>query len=472
MRSFQGYDYLLHSELAVELYINYAEHCPIFDFHCHLSPKEIFENKPFQSITTAWLGKNGEGDHYKWRLLRESGVDEKYITGDGDDYERFLRFAEAMPYFLGNPIFEWTHLELKRFFGINFLINKENAPKIYECCNKALRNMTPRSIIEKSNVRALFTTDDPVDDLRYHEALAKDDSFKTKVLPCWRPDRFLHIGNKEAFKKAIGDLGNCLGKPIANLDDFLNALTSRLDYFKAHGCCASDHGFEALRFKESKKEDAEKAYKKALEGKELNEEEITSFESFLLVYLGKEYVRLGFAQQYHIGALRNASEVGFAKNGPDFGYDATGDYNIATPLAKLLSTLEKENALPRTVLYALNEKDYPVMVTLMNSFQGKGRGYIQLGAAWWFNDHYEGIRNQIRTLMAGGLLPCFIGMLTDSRSFLSYPRHEYFRRILVDEIASLIEYGRYPYEKTMIGKIVEDICYNNAKNFFLGEERK
>ncbi|MBO6285967.1 MAG: glucuronate isomerase [Bacilli bacterium] len=466
MKQFQGNDYLLHDEFAVGLFDEFAKDMPIFDFHCHLSPKQIYEDHKFSSITEAWLGKDGAGDHYKWRLLREAGVEENLITGDADDHARFLAFAKAMPTFLGNPIYEWTHLELKRYFGIDLLINEENAEEIYRRCNEQLQTKTARKMIEQSNVAMLFTTDDPADDLHYHDLIAKDTSFKTKVLPCWRPDRFLHISNGETFRKAMGQLEDALGENITSLDELLSALSSRLDYFASKGCKATDHGLDTLRFSRLDKETSERAFRKALKGEEPTEDELNCYESYLLVYLGKEYRRLGFAQQYHIGAIRNNTAVGYKRHGVDFGYDATGDINIAANLAHLLSTLEEHDALPPTVLYALNEKDYCSMVTLMNVFQGHGKGFIQLGAAWWFNDHYEGIRKQIRVLMAGGLLSCFIGMLTDSRSFLSYPRHEYFRRILVDEISLLVEEGRYPNDRKMLGKIIQDVCYNNAIEYF------
>lgn len=466
MKEFQGRDYLLRDEYALGLYEEFAKDTPIFDFHCHLNPKQIYEDHKFSSITEAWLGKDGAGDHYKWRLLREAGVPEEAITGDLDDHERFLHFAKAMPSFLGNPVYEWTHLELKRFFGCDLLINEENAEAIWQHCNKVLETLTARKMIGKSNVAMLFTTDDPADDLRYHELLSKDESFITKVLPCWRPDRYLHIGNGETFRKAVQELSARLERNIVSLDDLLEALHDRLGFFASRGCKASDHGLDTLRFSRIDRASAESSFHKALKGGELSEQEQDDYESYLLLFLGKEYKRLGWAQQYHIGAIRNNSEINHKLHGVDFGYDACGDRNIAEPLAKLLSTLQKENALPRTVLYCLNEKDYGPMVTLMNVFQGQGRGYIQLGAAWWFNDHYDGIRKQIRTLMNGGLLPCFIGMLTDSRSFLSYPRHEYFRRLLVDEIAGLVEEGRYPDDRKALGKIIQDICYNNAIEYF------
>ena len=481
MKTFQGDDYLLHSDFARSLYEEFAKPMPIFDFHCHLNPKQIYEDHHFSSIAEAWLGKDGAGDHYKWRLLREAGVDEeiihavvshgyvdeRLITGDTDDHERFLAFAKAMPSFFGNPIYEWTHLELKRYFGIDLIINEENAEDIWNRCNERLQTLSARKMIEQSNVSIIFTTDDPADDLRYHDLIAADQSFQTKVLPCWRPDRFLHIGNTAIFQKAVEQLQARLERKFRGFDDLVEALHDRLDFFAAKGCKATDHGLDTLRYGVPDKARAAEAYEKAMRGEPLTEEELNSYEAYLLVWLGKEYKRLGFVQQYHIGAIRNNTATGYRLHGVDFGYDATGDIQIAENLAKLFSKLEEEDALPPTVLYCLNEKDYCSMVTLMNVFQGKGRGYIQLGAAWWFNDHYEGIRKQLRVLMAGGLLSCFVGMLTDSRSFLSYPRHEYFRRLLVDEIALVVEEGRYPNDRTAIGKIIQDVCYNNAIAYFL-----
>ena len=469
MKEFQGKDYLLHSDFAVGLYEEFAKDMPIFDFHCHLSPKQIYEDHKFSSITEAWLGKDGAGDHYKWRLLREAGVDENLITGNADDHERFLAFAKAMPSFFGSPIYEWTHLELKRFFDCDLIINEENAEAIYSLCNKKLETMTARKMIEMSNVKMLFTTDDPSDDLHYHDLIAKDASFGVNVLPCFRPDRYLHIGNLDSFRKAISDLESATQNRVMSLTDLLNALESRLDFFAAAGCKAADHGLDTLRFSRIDKGAAESAFDKAMSLNVPTEDEIDCYESYLLLFLGKQYKRLGFAQQYHIGAIRNNSEVGYGLHGVDFGYDAVGDIEIATKLSRLLSTLEKFEALPRTVLYCLNEKDYASLTSLMNVFQGKGKGYVQLGAAWWFNDHYDGIRKQLKVLMAGGLLSCFVGMLTDSRSFLSYPRHEYFRRLLVDEIAQVVEDGRYPNDRKAIGKIIEDVCYNNAIEFFLSK---
>ena len=466
MKPFQGNDYLLHSDLALSLYEEVAKNEPIFDFHCHLSPADIANDHHFSSITEAWLGKNGAGDHYKWRLLREYGVDESLVTGDGDDYERFLAYAKAMPYFIGNPIYEWTHLELKRFFGIKEVLDEQSAPTIYRLCNEKLKTLGARGMLECSNVKMLFTTDDPADDLHYHRMLAQE-GYAIKVLPCWRPDRFLHIGNGPVFDKAMDDLEKAIGRKIESFDEFLSALSNRLDYFARYGCKAADHGLDKLRFQAPNKGIAEGIFQKKRGFAKISEDEIEAYESFLLVYLAKEYRRLGFAQQYHIGALRNVSKKNYALHGPDFGYDSIGDYPIAEKLSALLSCLQEQDALPRTVLYALNEKDYASMLSLMNSFQGLGRGYIQLGAAWWFNDHEEGIRKQIRSLMATGLISTFVGMLTDSRSFLSYPRHEYFRRILCDEIANLVEEGRYPNDTKRLKEIVSNICYHNSVHYFM-----
>ena len=466
MKEFQGKDYLLHSPFAVSLYEKYAQDMPIFDFHCHLSPKEIYEDHHFSSISEAWLGKDGAGDHYKWRLLRQAGVSEELITGKADDEERFFAFAKALPTFFGNPIYEWTHLELKRFFGIDELLNEKNAEEVYDRCNEILEDLSARKMMEKSNVKAVFTTDDPADDLRYHKALKEEGDFAIEVRPCWRPDRFLHIGNAVIFQKAIKELEERIGNKLPKLDDLLKALSSRLDFFQEMGCKAADHGLDTLRFSKLDQEAAAQVYAKSYRGEPLSEDELDVYESYLLVYLGKEYKRLGFVQQYHIGAIRNNSKKGYALHGPDFGYDAVGDSEIATRIASLLSTLEEQDALPPTVLYCLNPKDYASLLSILNCFQGYGKGYLQLGAAWWFNDHLDGIREQLRVLMAGGILTNFVGMLTDSRSFLSYPRHEYFRRILVDDIARVVEEGRYPNDEEALGNMIRDICYNNAVRYF------
>lgn len=465
MKQFLGNDFLLNSPLALRLYEEHASKMPIFDFHCHLSPKQIYEDHRFETITEVWLGGKGYGDHYKWRLLREMGVDESYITGDKSPYERFEKYAECMPYFIGNPIYEWTHLELKIFFGITTPLCKENAKEIYEECNRQLQTMTARKMMEKCNVTAVYTTDDPVDSLEYHVLMRKDPTLKVEVAPCWRPDKAINV-ERATFLPWLHQLEEVVGRKLPTLKGLLGALDERLAFFVENGCCAADHGLDTFHYKKASYEEAEAVYQKGLKGEPISFEEEDIYKGYLLVHLGKEYHRYGLVQQYHIGALRDNSKRNFELLGPDSGFDAVNDRTYAEKLSGLLNELDLDNSLPKTVLYCLNEKDYIVMMSLMNCFQGGRKGKIQVGTAWWFNDHYEGMLNQFKKLSMDGLLSCFIGMLTDSRSFLSYPRHDYFRRELCSYIASLVEEGRYPNDEKILGEIVEDICYKNAKEYF------
>lgn len=466
MKEFQGKDYLLDSPLAEKLFYEHAAKMPIIDFHCHLIPKEIYEDHHFSSITEAWLGANGYGDHYKWRLLREYGVDESYITGDKGDYERFLKYAEVMPYMVGNPIYEWTHLELKRYFGINKTLNPETAKEIYDECNEKLKTLSARKMMELMNVDTVFTTDDPVDDLHYHELMAKDPSLKTKVFPCWRPDKAINVERSNFFIPWIKALAEVTGKKIDNLNDMLAALDERLAFFIEHGCVASDHALDVIHYCKCTYEEANAVFLKGLAGSPISPKEEDIYKGYMMIHLGKKYHEYGMVQQYHIGALRNNSSRRFAKLGADTGFDASEDQEVAEKLSALLNALDSTDELPKTVLYTLNEKDYIVLVTLMNCFQGGMKGKIQLGTPWWFNDHFDGMNELFRRLGDNGLISCFIGMLTDSRSFLSYPRHEYFRRELCNYFASLILSGRYPDDEKTIGKIIEDISFNNAKDYF------
>ena len=463
MKEFLGQDFLLDSPLAIELFEKHAKKMPIFDFHCHLSPKEIAEDHKFKNITECWLG----GDHYKWRLLREMGVEEEYVTGKASDKEKFLKYAECMPYFIGNPIYEWTHLELRRFFGIEKTLCPENAEEIWEECNKKLETLTARKMMEMMNVKRVFTTDDPIDDLHYHEEMAKDPSLKAKVLPCWRPDKAINL-EREGFVSWVQTLGKITNREISSLNDLLLSLNERIAYFADHGCAASDHALDTMHFsvRSFDYEEANKIFLKALSGGKVTFEEEDIYKGYLMLYLGKQYERYDFVQQYHIGALRNNSSKSFQSLGPDTGFDAVNDLPVAEKLSMLLNALEASDALPKTVLYCLNEKDYTSLVTLMNCFQGGIKGKIQLGTAWWFNDNYEGMETQFKRLAQDGLISCFIGMLTDSRSFLSYPRHEYFRREFCNFLANLVEKGRYPNDPKILGKIVEDVCFNNSDAYF------
>jgi glucuronate isomerase len=464
MKDFMDEDFLLDNEVAVKLFHEYASKMPIFDFHCHLNPKDIYEDKKFKNITEVWL----YGDHYKWRLMRSNGVDEKYITGDADDYSKFLEFAKTMPMAIGNPVFHWTHLELQRYFGVNELLNEKTAPMIWEKVNAALNSsdFSVRNIIKKSNVKILCTTDDPTDSLEYHKLLRDDENFDVKVLPAFRPDKGINI-ERNGFRDWVKKLGEVSGKAIEDYQDYLDALNSRIEYFDSLGCRLSDHALDFVFYEESTKGKVNEIFKKALEGEELSEFEIDQYKTSVLQFLARKYKELGWAMQLHIAALRNTNTRMFRKLGPDTGYDAINDVDIAQKLAKLLDSLDLTGSLPKTILYTLNPKDNYVLATIMGCFQGEGiPGKMQFGSAWWFNDNIDGMREQMRTLANVGLLSKFVGMVTDSRSFLSYPRHEYFRRILCNLIGEWVDRGKVPYDLGLLGKIVQDISYNNAVNYF------
>lgn len=461
---FMTEDFMLHNDFGKKLYHNYAAKMPIFDFHCHLEAKEIYENKNIPSITEAWLG----GDHYKWRVMRACGVEEKYITGDADDFEKFEKYAEIMPYLIGNPIYHWTHLELKNFFGIEECLNKENAREIYDKCNELLAKdeFRPRGLIEMSNVAAVCTTNDPIDDLKYHELLAKDD-FKVKVLPAFRPDNALYI-EKDSFKSYIGDLSKASGVEITNFTDIKKALKARMDFFNDHGAKASDQAFKYIPHRRCDEDCLNKVVQKKLNGEEISLEEEEAYKTELVIFLAKEYKKLDWAMEIHVGVIRNNSKLMFEKLGADVGGDSQNDLNFAENLADLLSDFEENEGLPRTVIFPLNPKDQFPISTVGGSFNRAnpdGMQNIQLGTAWWHLDHKDGMIEQMKVFSSVGVLSKFIGMLTDSRSFLSYPRHEYFRRILCNFIGELVENGEYPADEEFLGKVVEDICYNNARKY-------
>ncbi|MGF7397544.1 glucuronate isomerase [Thermoanaerobacterium thermosaccharolyticum] len=464
MKKFMDEDFLLNNETAVKLFHDYASKSPIFDFHCHLDPKDIYEDRRFKNITEVWL----YGDHYKWRLMRSNGVDERYITGDADDYSKFLEFAKTIPMAIGNPVYHWTHLELQRYFGINEPLNEKTAPMIWEKVNSMLNSseFSVKNIIKKSNVKILCTTDDPTDSLEYHKLLKEDDSFDVRVLPAFRPDKGINI-DKDDFKDWVKKLGEVSGKAIESYDGYLDALNSRLEFFDSYGCRLSDHALDFVAYEESTKEEVDEIFKKALKGEKLSQIEVDKYKTSVLQFLGKRYKELGWAMQLHIAALRNTNTRMFKKLGPDTGYDSINDVNIAYPLSKLLDSLESTGSLPKVILYTLNPKDNYVLAALMGSFQGEGiPGKMQFGSAWWFNDNIDGMTEQMKTLANVGLLSKFVGMVTDSRSFLSYPRHEYFRRILCNLIGEWVEKGEVPDDIDLLGKIVQDISFNNAVNYF------
>ena len=464
MKEFMNENFLLENEVAAQLYHEYAKDMPIIDYHCHLSPQEIYENKQFKNITDIWL----YGDHYKWRTMRANGVEEKYITGDASDYDKFLAWAKTVPMLIGNPLYHWTHLELQRFFGIYDLLNEETAPDIWEKVNRQLNSegFGARDFIIKSNVKVVCTTDDPVDTLEYHQKIKEDSSFEVAVLPSFRPDKGLEI-NRDGFQEWVKKLEETSGMEINSYDDFLQALEERVEFFQAVGCKVSDHALDSMMYARTTKEEASIFFKEALDGNKVSLDGEKKYKTYTLQFLGKLYAKYDWAMQYHINALRNNNTRMLEELGPDTGFDSINDEGIAKPLVGLLNALEKEKALPKTILYSLNPNDFPTIAAMIGSFQGGGiPGKIQFGTAWWFNDTKAGMLNQMQILADMGVFSRFIGMLTDSRSFLSYTRHEYFRRIVCNFIGQWVEKGEVPNDPEFLGKIVQGISYQNAKEYF------
>lgn len=465
MKKFMDENFLLSNQTAIDLYHKYAKDMPIIDYHCHIDPKEIYENKKFKNITEAWL----YGDHYKWRAMRSNGVDEKYITGDGSDYDKFVAWSKTLPMAIGNPLYHWAHLELQRFFGIYDVIDEETAPLIWEKANKLLsgEGFNVRDLIKKSNVKVICTTDDPTDALEYHLKLKEDDSFDVNVLPTFRPDKGMEI-NAEGFASWVKKLEEVSKIKITSYDEFLKALETRIEFFHSVGCRISDHGMNnTVLYSEVSKEEAEAIFEKGLEGKVVSLEEEKKYKTYTFRFLAKHYYKLGWTMQLHIAALRNNNTRMKEKLGADTGFDSINDESIAYPLSRLLDSLDRENSLPKTILYTLNPKDNYVLGTMLGNFQGDGiPGKIQFGSAWWFNDNKDGMIEQMKALSNLGLLGRFVGMLTDSRSFLSYTRHEYFRRILCNLIGEWVENGEVPDNQKLLKKIVQGICYNNANEYF------
>ncbi|QQE77925.1 glucuronate isomerase [Alicyclobacillus sp. SO9] len=464
MGKFLDSDFLLNNRVGKKLYENYAKDMPIIDYHCHLNPQEIYENKRFKNITDAWLG----GDHYKWRLMRANGVEEQFITGDANDYDKFVAWAKTVPMTVGNPLYHWSHLELQRFFEIDTLLNEETAQEIWDETNTKLQGegFGARDLIVKSNVQVICTTDDPADSLEYHMKLKADDSFPVKVVPTFRPDKAIEI-NRDTFLPWIHKLEDVIGKQMVNYQALLDALTERTEFFHEIGCRVSDHALDTVPYASVTFEEAAGIYEKRLQGDAVSCEEEQKYKTFTLIFLGKQYSRLGWVMQYHMHAHRNNNTRGLNRIGPDTGYDSIYDGQLAVPLTGLLNALEGADALPKTILYSLNPKDFTVLAAVMGSFQGGGiPGKLQLGAAWWFNDTKAGMLEQMRILADIGLLSRFPGMLTDSRSFLSYTRHEYFRRLLCGMIGEWVELGEAPDDKELLGGLVQGVCYNNAKEYF------
>lgn len=465
MTPFMNQDFLLKSETAKVLYHEHAEKMPIIDYHCHINPMEIYEDKRYNSITEVWLG----GDHYKWRAMRSCGVPEYYITGEATAAEKFRKWAETIPNLIGNPLYHWTHLELQRYFGITEPLNGDNAMEIYEKCNAILAqpDMSVRGIIRKSGVKLICTTDDPADDLKAHELLAADPTAPAVVLPAFRPDKAMRA-DKADYPQYVAKLEKAVGYEINTANDMRRALADRIAYFADRGCRVSDHGLDYCFCVEATEEALDAIFAKAKSGKGITWDEQLAFHTAMLISVGKEYCKRGWVMQLHFGCLRDNSRKMFRKLGPDTGFDSMNDAANAVGLAKLLGVLEDADALGKTILYSLNPADNGIIGTIMGAFQTDSGipGKIQQGSAWWFNDHKPGMEAQMISLMSLGAMGSFNGMLTDSRSFLSYTRHEYFRRILCNLFGQMVEDGEYPADLKALGRMVENISYNNTLHYF------
>jgi glucuronate isomerase len=460
MTHFLTEDFLLSNEAARRLYHRFAAPQPILDYHCHLSPRDIAENRRFANLYEIWL----EGDHYKWRAMRANGIPEKYITGDATPYEKFLAWARTVPYTLRNPLYHWTHLELQRYFGITELLDEKSAPSIWERANAALSNLTAHEILQKFRVEVVCTTDDPTDDLRHHQAIAKS-NLATKVFPAFRPDKALAIGDAE-FLPWVEGLSQAANVDVRNLNSFLQALRSRHDFFHSLGGRLSDHGLNHCYAAPCSDPAAAAIFSKAREGHALTEDERIQFASFMMLFFARLDAEKGWTKQLHLGARRNVNTTARRQLGPDTGYDAIGDFPQVAHLAAYLDLLAQENALPRMILYNLNPADNLQFATLAGCFQdGDQPGKIQYGSAWWFLDQKQGITAQLDALSNTGLLARFIGMVTDSRSFMSYPRHEYFRRVLCDLVGQDVTRGELPDDDALLGRLIQDVCYRNARNY-------
>lgn len=464
--SFINDDFLLTTDAARELYHGYAEKMPIIDYHCHLPPAEIAEDKTWENIAQVWLG----GDHYKWRQMRSNGVDERFVTGDASWHDKFVKFAETMEVLLKNPLFDWSHLELARYFGVEERLSRATAESIWERCNARLREpgFSARGFMVRSNVKAVCTTDDPVDTLEHHKAVA-DSGFAVRVLPTWRSDKAGKIDEPTAWNAWMDRLAAAAGTPVRTWDDFLDAMDKRHAFFESRGCVVSDYGITEIFAAPYTTGEIKAIFRKVREGGVATPAEAYKFKSAWLYEGLCADARANWSTQLHYSCLRNANSRMMQKLGPDTGFDCIGEWNVAESLARLFDRLESEDALPRTILYSLNPKDNEMLASLMGSFQkGPDRGKLQLGAAWWFLDQKDGMKKQIEALAALGCLGNFVGMLTDSRSFLSYTRHEYFRRILCGKLGEEMARGEIPNDIAWVGGLVEDIAYNNANRYFFG----
>ena len=463
MKNFMDSDFLLQTDTAKMLYHDAAETMPIFDYHNHLNQKAILEDSQMDNLTQVWLG----GDHYKWRAMRAMGVPEELITGNGSDYDKFLAWARTIENSIGNPLYHWTHLELQRYFGITAPLSEATAKQIWDSANEQMRSkeFSVRNLILRQNVKYMCTTDDPADDLEAHKAL-KNENFGCTVLPTFRPEKAMAI-EKPGYADYIAKLSEVSGVDIKNVDDLMKALEKRMDYFISVGCVVTDHSLEGCFYQPATVEDVDRVMKKRLEGEELTAAECGMYKGYVMIALGKMYARKNIVMQLHIGALRNNSSRQLAAIGVDSGFDSMDDIKYASYLSTMLNEMDKENLLPKTVLYSLNPNDNEMLASMAGNFQGGGiRGKMQFGTAWWFNDHKPGMEAQLTVLSSIGLLSPFIGMLTDSRSFLSFPRHEYFRRILCNVVGNWVENGEYPNHQDFLKEMINNISYNNAYNYF------
>lgn len=464
MKTFMDKDFLLSTDTAKELYHDIAAKMPILDYHCHISPQEIAENRKFDNITQVWLG----GDHYKWRQMRSNGVEEKYITGDASDREKFQKWAETLEMAIGNPLYHWSHLELQRYFGYTGVLNSETAEEVWNLCNAKLQedSMRVQNLILQSGVTLICTTDDPADDLKWHKILAEDENFPVQVLPAWRPDKAMNL-EKPDYVEYLEKLGKAAGMEIKTFADLKEALKKRMAFFDSMGCKASDHGLNYVAYAPASEEEMEAVFAKRMNGEAVSAEEEKKFKTAFMLFVAGEYSRLGWVMQLHYGCKRDNNTSMYNKLGPDTGCDCINNYAPAAELADFLNAVNEAGSLPKTILYSLNPNDDEVIGTIIGCFQNSDTvGKIQQGSAWWFNDNKTGMMKQMTSLANLGLLGNFLGMLTDSRSFLSYPRHEYFRRILCELIGGWVENGEYPKDMKTLEKIIKGISYNNAVRYF------
>lgn len=464
MKKFMDEEFVLSNETARVLYKEYAKKMPIIDYHCHINPQEIAEDRKFENITELWLN----ADHYKWRLMRSNGIEEKYITGEAPDREKFQKWAETLERSMGNPLYHWSHLELQRYFGYNGDLNGDTAQGVWDFCNKQIKEtkMSARKIMEESKVTLIGTTDDPIDDLRWHKIIAEDKSFPIQVLPMWRPDKAVSI-EKPDYLDYLKQLEAASGIRITSFDTLKQAIISRLVYFDKNGCVGSDHGLLYIPYQIATETELEAIMTKRLSKNKITELEEMQFKTACLLFLGEEYAKRNWVMQLHVGVTRNNNRRLFGQIGADTGFDGIYNRVPMEEMSAFLNALNEKEYLPKTIIYSLNPGDNAAIGSMIGCFQEAGaKGKIQQGSAWWFNDHETGIREQLTSFANLSVLGNFIGMLTDSRSFLSYTRHEYFRRILCDLIGTWVETGRYPNNPERIGKMVQDICYNNTKEYF------